>query len=236
MSAANAAQLLELWERMVEQPGYAREDALLSAAGPVPANIGARNAALVALRARLFGPRWELYSRCPACGESCEFSVDVPALGEQLAANLPDPALRHEVALPEGRVQFRLPEAGDLRVCAQYADRESAASALLERCLIDGPLQALPDTARAAISARMQELDPAALVSFAVRCPSPACAHEWNATLDVGESVQTEIKAAAERVLLEVDALARAYGWNEAEVLALSPARRAAYLQLNGAG
>jgi hypothetical protein len=31
---------------------------------------------------------------------------------------------------------------------------------------------------------------------------------------------------------MEVDALARAYGWREADILALSPARRAAYLEL----
>mgnify|MGYP001788484044 CR=1 FL=1 len=40
---------------------------------------------------------------------------------------------------------------------------------------------------------------------------------------------------AAERVLLDVDALARCYGWTESEVLRLSPTRRAAYLQLAAA-
>jgi hypothetical protein len=36
--------------------------------------------------------------------------------------------------------------------------------------------------------------------------------------------------------LLDVDALARAYGWSEPQVLALSATRRAAYLQLIGGG
>ncbi len=39
-------------------------------------------------------------------------------------------------------------------------------------------------------------------------------------------------KRAAEQSLVEVDALARAYGWTEAEIMQLSPTRRAAYLQL----
>ena len=38
----------------------------------------------------------------------------------------------------------------------------------------------------------------------------------------------------AERTLADVDTLARAYGWTEAEVMELSPTRRAAYLQLLG--
>lgn len=234
MSATNAAQLLDLWERVVTQPSMAREDALLGAVGEIPASIGARNAALVALRAQLFGAKWQLRSECPACGESCEFGVDAYALAEQLAASLPDPARTHQLTVDGSSVSFRLPLAEDLRACARCADTDSAALALLERCLIDAPMDALPDEARAAISTRMQELDPAALVSFEVRCPAPACAQSWSAALEVGASLHAEIKAAAERALLEVDALARAYGWSEAEVLALSPARRAAYLQLNG--
>jgi hypothetical protein len=43
------------------------------------------------------------------------------------------------------------------------------------------------------------------------------------------------LQLAAERLLLDVDALARAYGWSEAQVLALPPLRRAAYLQMVGA-
>ena len=44
--------------------------------------------------------------------------------------------------------------------------------------------------------------------------------------------VWAEVDAAAQRLLHEVDVLARAYGWTEPEVLALSEARRAAYLRL----
>ena len=54
--------------------------------------------------------------------------------------------------------------------------------------------------------------------------------------LDVGEALTAELQRAAERTLIEVDALARADGWTEAEVLQLSPVRRAAYLQLVEAG
>jgi hypothetical protein len=36
----------------------------------------------------------------------------------------------------------------------------------------------------------------------------------------------------AERLLLDIDTLARNYGWSESEVIALSPTRRAAYVQM----
>jgi hypothetical protein len=72
------------------------------------------------------------------------------------------------------------------------------------------------------------------VVSFDLACP--ACGHAWHSTFDVGEALWAEVQRAAEQSLLEVDALARAYGWTEAEVMALSPVRRAAYLQLVEAG
>jgi hypothetical protein len=97
----------------------------------------------------------------------------------------------------------------------------------------DGVGVELPQGVRDAISARMEALDPNALLSFAVTCPD--CAHAWRAPLNVGEAFWTELQTSVERTLLEVDALARAYGWTEPQVLALTATRRAAYLQLAGA-
>lgn len=87
-----------------------------------------------------------------------------------------------------------------------------------------------PADLRAAALARLEALDPAASVSFALACP--ACGQAWDAPLDPGAALWRKVQAAAERLLQEIDLLARAYGWREADVLALSPLRRAAYLQL----
>ncbi|MGH8445497.1 MAG: hypothetical protein ACREVL_09520, partial [Solimonas sp.] len=57
---------------------------------------------------------------------------------------------------------------------------------------------------------------------------------EWPALIDIAEALWQELRSRAEKILLEVDALASAYGWSEEQVLALSPVRRAAYLQLAG--
>ena len=68
------------------------------------------------------------------------------------------------------------------------------------------------------------------MVSFALECPD--CGHRWPAPVDVAEALWMEVQRAAERLLAEIDALARAYGWSEEEIVSLSPVRRAAYLQL----
>ena len=75
-----------------------------------------------------------------------------------------------------------------------------------------------------------EEHDPQAEVVLTFTCP--ACQHGWQALFDVGTFFWTEVASAARRLLREVDALARAYGWSEAAILALSPARRQAYMEM----
>ena len=60
----------------------------------------------------------------------------------------------------------------------------------------------------------------------------PGLRAHWAAPLDTGQLVWQQVRTAAERLLLDIDALARAYGWTEREMLSLPPARRAAYLQI----
>jgi len=78
----------------------------------------------------------------------------------------------------------------------------------------------------------MGDADPLAEVLVDVVCP--ACDTEFVADLDVGAFVWAEVHGRAQRLLHEVDVLARAYGWTETEVLALGDRRREAYLTLAG--
>jgi hypothetical protein len=79
----------------------------------------------------------------------------------------------------------------------------------------------------------MEELEPGAAISFEVTCPE--CAGTWTAPMSVGEVLWAELQARAERLMLDVDILARTYGWSETGILEMSPTRRAGYLQLAGA-
>jgi nucleotide-binding universal stress UspA family protein len=56
------------------------------------------------------------------------------------------------------------------------------------------------------------------------------CGAEWTETLDVPAFVWAEVEAAAVGLLTDVAELAAAYGWAERDILAMSPARRSAYL------
>jgi hypothetical protein len=77
---------------------------------------------------------------------------------------------------------------------------------------------------------RLNEMDPLAVCLLDVRCPE--CGVYWECELDVAEFVWVEIEAEALRVLRDVHTLASACGWHEADILAMSPLRRRAYLEL----
>lgn len=234
----DADALLALWERTLGQGPSARDDALLQAlpGTEAPRTLGERNARLLALHAQWFSNELELLSHCPACGTAAQFSADCAALAAQPPA--PGAALPlHRLEADGHAIEFRLPAPADIAAASAAHDDEAFVGELLASCVLactrDGvPVspQNLPAPVRAALSQRMEALDPAASVSFALECPQ--CNTPWEARLDVGQPLRQKLQAAAERVLLDVDGLARAYGWTEPEVLRLSPARRAAYLQL----
>ena len=241
MSARNDAKaLLTLWEGALGHAAGARADALLRAmpedAEP-PRTLGERNARLLQLHARLFGGEIELLSRCPACAAVAQFSGSCDALAARMRPGL-------EAVSPcrlqaQGHVvEFRLPDSADIASASEGAENdEDFALDLLERCVLactregtNVPVRQLPESVLEALSQRMEALDPGASLAFALDCPQ--CAAHWQAALDVGEVLWQKVRAGAERVLLDIDMLARAYGWTEREVLRLSPLRRAAYLQM----
>ena len=212
----HAQALLDRWERGIGRDRFARDDALLGE--DAPRGLGARNIALLELRNRLFGRRWPLTSDCPDCGETSAFEIDGAALAADLAGQ---PAAARAGTGP------RAPTVDDLIAAA--AEPTEAERIILTRCLGHAPA-VLEGKALTELERAIEALDPAAAVSFALDCP--ACGHRWSAPVDIGAATWAEVRRGAETLLIEVDALARAYGWREADVLALPPTRRAAYLQL----
>lgn len=230
--------VLSLWEHASSQPPHRRDAALLHAAGmPLARSLGERNARLLALHAHWFGPEIELLSHCPACGTAAQFTADSNALAAQ--APVPDVPGPHHLLALDHEVCFRLPDGDDVAAAAAETgvDDTVFAQRLLARCVTscarDGNpvrVEDIPRTVLDAISQRIEALDPGADISFALACPQ--CEAPWCASLSPGELLWRKLRAVAERLLLEVDALASAYGWTERDVLALTPLRRAAYLQM----
>ncbi len=83
------------------------------------------------------------------------------------------------------------------------------------------------------IEAFLAKTDPQAETLIDLTCP--ACGHGWTVALDIGSFLWTRWNALAKRLLREVHVLARAYGWREPDILALSWIRRQAYLEMASA-
>jgi hypothetical protein len=72
--------------------------------------------------------------------------------------------------------------------------------------------------------------DPLSETRLTLECPK--CGNRWEDTLEFAAFLWAEIEARAKRLLFEIHTLASAYGWTEAEILALGDRRRATYLEM----
>jgi hypothetical protein len=233
MRTLGDADLLALWERGATRHPLDRNLLLCSwaradlAPGDLPdLPLGVVNTALMRLRRTTFGARIEARVDCERCAERLEIALDASALAEVVDGG--NPCGEIEV---DG-FRFRAPTTRDLAAIADAPTVEAAASALLDRCRVCGPPDApLPFHAiLPKVEASLETVDPAADVELALTCE--ACGHSWSASLDIGALLWSEIAARARTLLAEVHRLALTYGWGEREILGLSPARRAAYLQM----
>lgn len=233
-----AAELLDLWEQGTALGPVERALALAEAAGAEPAELrgrpyGRTNAGVLALRQAIAGPDLAATAGCPDCGTRVEFAVGAPGL-------LTHASPRDGGAVEAGEyvVVWRSPTPEDLLEAAGAAD---PAWALRHRCLVVATMTGdpvdpatVPGDLLDRVEAAMAEADPLAEVLVGLTCPE--CGRTFESDLDPGSFVWAEVDARARRVLQEVDTLARAYGWTEAEVLDLSEPRRSTYLRLAAAG
>jgi hypothetical protein len=106
-----------------------------------------------------------------------------------------------------------------------------AAVELLELCRINNEASShWSEEEIERIGEELAEADPLAEIQIALGCPT--CANQYTEAIEIASFLWAEIEACAKRLLWEVHALATAYGWTEPDVLALSPARRALYLEM----
>ena len=220
MTALSAAGMLLLFEEGRRRDPLARTALAIAVADGDPAPLrltaGELESRLLSLRQATFGAEMEGIAVCPACGETCETSMrtsDILAL----------PASHEPVVV--GDIEVRLPRGDDITAVMHLHDSEAIRRALLERCTGATVPPELMDQIEDALAAA----DPRADVQLALTCP--ACGHEWLLRFDAAAFFWGELSAAAERVLGEVDRLARAYGWSEREILSMSARRRALYVE-----
>lgn len=233
---ADAAVLLAAWEAASAVPACAVGATLLHRSGLVDdladaldLPLATSTAAVARLYVEAFGDVVDAVVGCPACGETLEVALPLADLTRP-----PEPPATDRVAVPgagEGLV-VRCPTSRDLLAAAASADPTAA---LLARCVTGAGGTAVDPASlagprRAAVDAVAERLaGPAAVV---LRAGCPACDGEVRVDVDVTALVWQRICLEVPAVLTEVAELSAAFGWSEADVLAMSRVRRDAYLAL----
>lgn len=227
MRPVSDATLLDVWEQGHAHAATVRTSLLLAAALPAldraaraALPVSAADIALLRLRGANFGGCMPAETTCRACAEPLDFELDVPALVDGLVASAADAARQcHD---------FREPCVGDLDAVAGMADQDAAIRTLASLCRLD------PDTPPAADD--IAQID--ALYghsSIRLRMDCAGCGHAWQEDFDIAAYLWLEVEQRVQALIDEIYVLATAYGWSEPQILALTDARRAAYLQRCGA-
>jgi hypothetical protein len=248
MRTLSAKVLLDAWEKCLDEPAALRASTLLAVATgeatPVEAarwTIGRRDSALLSLRKQLFGSSIEAIAACPKCSEQSEVTFTVDQIRvPQPAGGRANQSAAKTIRVGRRRVRYRAPNSEDLLAIAQLDDARAATSLLIERCVEnagqperDAPREDISDEIAGRVLECIARDEAQADVQLTFNCP--VCGHEWRTVFDIALFLWREVDDWARRILGEVDALARTYGWNESEILGLSARRRHTYLEMIGA-
>lgn len=251
MRALSASNLLEIWELGRGRQPIERALVILGSALPRfstaelrQLTIGQRDACLLHLHELTFGPHLIGVVDCPTCHDRLELTFESGDLFGH-SAPLPDPETIEPIHAETSfraagyELTFRLPTTADLIPLSATKNTALASRQLIEACLVmvqkDGAVtdvNSLPDEAINALIEKMSQTDPLADLALDVTCP--ACEHRWQVTFDIVSYFWGKIEAWTARLLHEVHVLASAYGWREADILAMSASRRERYLELVG--
>jgi uncharacterized protein (UPF0212 family) len=239
--APDSAALLTAWERGLRLPVPHRLLLLLAAVLPEKSedeiaalSLGTRDTLLLDLREYLFGSVLATVSVCPKCNERLEATLQVADIRLSSGAAGDE----HKIIAHGHQIKYRLPATADILAIPIGTNSEAARSLLIERCVIeacdalDNPVapEALPPEVIPVICKQMADADPQASVDLSFICA--ACGHGFDAAFDIASFLLAELHGWAQRMIADVGTLARAFGWREADVLALSPTRRQLYLEL----
>ena len=241
--APSSWDVIRAWEAAGGGDGAGRCISMLTAMRPqmdkesaAALPLGMRDSLLMELRTALFGDAIEAFAECPQCLERLEYAFPVSELCQGGKAPLKGPII---VEASGYRVQLRLLDSDDLAAAGACSGIEEARRSLLKRSVIGtwrdshaAAIEDLPAVVIERVSDALAEADPLADLNIDLQCAG--CGNAWAVAFDIGSLLWTELNALAKRLMREVHTLAQAYGWREADILAMSPARRQFYLELAG--
>jgi hypothetical protein len=173
-------------------------------------SAGDREVVLRRIYAATFSNLLEAQVNCGAgCGELVSFEIDLAALDRVPAEAGP----RHRVQIAQHVVECRVADGRDLETASHGAQ--------LALACVDGK-RCDPD----ALASVLARLDPNAECEIKLTCPGCGC--EFSSWLDGFELIRRQVWTEG-GILVQVDRLASAYGWAEADILALPRDRRLRY-------
>jgi hypothetical protein len=229
-----AFTLLDLWETGATYSNAARPAALLAistgesidVAALLP--LGQRDAGLLKCYEYFAGNHLTALTNCRECESSVELDFETNDVSYAVAQDV-------EVCVKEEgwELNWRLPNTVDFCHAAEAGAIDAAKKILLDRCLTsfsDEPKNSPPEHLVAKLMHRAATVDPQSEAKLDIICPD--CGSEWHVPFEIGAYFWSCIQTEALRLISEVSQLAETYSWSEAEILAMSPARRSAYLQL----
>jgi len=237
----SAAQILDVADAGADADPVSRGTVLLAGTHPEWGAdhvgglvLGERESLLLEIRRATFGDVLGARTVCPACG--AELAVEVPAALLRRDGNAGRAAQSFELEVGPVSLTIRPPDGAVLARAAAEPDADSCRLALVAGCIVGavggaGPLDLpeLPAEVVAAAGEAIVERDPRSEVIVALTCVS--CGHDWAAGFDAGLFLWEELTAMSIRLVDDVDVLARAYHWSEAEILAMSSGRRRRYVE-----
>jgi hypothetical protein len=204
---------LSLLERAVLLYNTACPDTDPAVAWDVP--VGDRDRAIWQAWRQDQGAILEAISACPKCGEAVEFA---------LPDDFTPPAAKRTQAMlnVDGRdFTLRFPTSRDLYAAQQGAFKPGD-------LIVDD--DGTPELTEEAIEAALEAGDPGLDMVITHTCP--ACAAVWGQSFDVIRFVWQDCVQRAEKLLRDIDVIARAYTWSETEILTLSEDRRGRYVAM----
>jgi len=249
MRPLSVPELLAVWELGLGAMPLQRALTILSAANPgssPPAlarlSIGRRDSDLLQLREWAFGKDLTIVAACPSCNQTLELTLQIEQLRR---ASGPKSDSADET---DGCAELRDREQHRYNICFRPLNSEDIASCaglelaaarrkLLGCCVLEARREGvsvapeeLPEELAQPLLDSVAASDPAAETRIELSCPE--CHTNWNEVFDIVSFFWTEIDAWARRTLRDVNVLARAYGWREGEILAMSPMRRQIYMAM----
>jgi hypothetical protein len=226
------AAFLAAWPMGVGQPDAARVATLIANVwGPEATagdTLGLSNQRSLALHRALCGGRIEARVTCPHCAAENEAELPVADL---LA--LPPPPEAVTVETDGGPTRFGLPRMAELAALASAGAR--GAVEMAGRLALDRPLTGeLSPAQMESLAAAWEAADPVGVIALGLDCFS--CGRQMTATVDPAVFVARDFDRLADRLMKEVDVIARAYGWSETDILALPAVRRRRYVAFAASG